>query len=233
MRLNVPELLKTKAYIDGKWIDAQNGAVFPVTNPATGETIASVPDLGGEETRAAIAAADRALPAWGALSGKERARILRQWFALIVAAAQDIALIMTSEQGKPLAEARSEVAYAASFVEWFAEEAKRVYGDTVPAPNAKQRIIVIRQPVGVCAAITPWNFPAAMVTRKVAPALAAGCTVVVKPAAYTPLTALALAELAERAGVPPGALNVVTGASARRIGDELSASPFVRKLSFT
>jgi succinate-semialdehyde dehydrogenase/glutarate-semialdehyde dehydrogenase len=232
MRQNARELLKNKAYIDGEWVDARSGAVFPVTNPATGETIASVPDLGGEETRAAIDAADRALPAWSTLSGKERARVLRQWFALIVAAAEDIALIMSSEQGKPLAEARGEVAYAASFVEWFAEEAKRIYGDTLPAPRADQRIIVVRQPVGVCAAITPWNFPAAMVTRKVAPALAAGCTVIVKPAAYTPLTALALAELAGRAGVPPGVLNVVTG-SARRIGDELTASPVVRKLSFT
>ncbi|MDR3213127.1 MAG: NAD-dependent succinate-semialdehyde dehydrogenase [Azoarcus sp.] len=235
MKLNDRDLLKNKAYINGQWAEARSGAVFPVTNPATGETVASVSDMGGEETRAAIEAADAALPAWSALSGKERAQILRQWFALIVAATDDIALIMTTEQGKPLPEARGEAAYAASFVEWFAEEAKRVYGDTLSAPTADKRIIVIRQPVGVCAAITPWNFPAAMITRKVAPALAAGCTVVVKPAEYTPLTALALAELAGRAGIPPGVFNVITGcaASAPLIGKELTASPTVRKLSFT
>jgi succinate-semialdehyde dehydrogenase/glutarate-semialdehyde dehydrogenase len=235
MRLNDAGLLKDKAYIDGKWLAARTGTVFPVTNPATGATIASVSDLGADETRAAIEAAARALPAWRKRSGKERALILRKWFDLIVAATDDIALIMTTEQGKPLAEARGEVAYAASFVEWFAEEGRRVYGDTMPAPTGDKRIIVIKQPIGVCAAITPWNFPAAMITRKVAPALAAGCTAIVKPAEYTPLTALALAELADRAGIPAGVFNIVTGsaASAPLIGGELTANPTVRKLSFT
>jgi succinate-semialdehyde dehydrogenase/glutarate-semialdehyde dehydrogenase len=232
MQLSDRKLLKNQAYIDGKWLDARTGATFPVSNPATGEPIASVPDMSGEETRAAIEAADRAWPAWRKLAGKERAQILRQWFDLIVAATEDIALIMTSEQGKPLAEARGEVGYAASFVEWFAEEAKRVYGDTLPAPTGDKRIIVVKQPIGVCAAITPWNFPAAMITRKVAPALAAGCVAIVKPAKYTPLTALALAELAERAGFPPGVFNVLTG-SASLIGHELTTHPTVRKLSFT
>ncbi|GHU07602.1 glutarate-semialdehyde dehydrogenase DavD [Betaproteobacteria bacterium] len=235
MQLNNPNLLKTRAYIDGKWLNANTGALFPVTNPATGEVIASVADMSGDETRAAIEAADRALPAWRKRSGKERAQILRKWFELIVAATDDLALIMTTEQGKPLAEARGEVSYAASFVEWFAEEAKRVYGDTIPSPTPDKRIIVVKQPIGVCAAITPWNFPSAMITRKIAPALAAGCTAIVKPAEYTPLSALALAELAEQAGIPPGVFNIVTGsaASAPLIGNELSSNPTVRKLSFT
>jgi len=191
--------------------------------------------MGGAETKRAIAAADRALPAWRALTGKQRAAVLRKWYELIVANADDLGLLMTSEQGKPLAEARGEALYAAAFAEWFAEEAKRVYGDTLPSPVAGQRIVVLKQPIGVCAAITPWNFPAAMITRKVAPALAAGCTVVVKPAEQTPLTALALAELAQRAGFPAGVFNVVTGSaeSAPRIGAELTANPIVRKLSFT
>ncbi|MDR2364674.1 MAG: NAD-dependent succinate-semialdehyde dehydrogenase [Zoogloeaceae bacterium] len=235
MQLNHPNLLKNKAYIDGKWRDAENGAVFAVTNPATGATLASAPDMGAAETRAAIEAAQRALPAWKKLSGKERALILRKWHDRIVAAAADIARIMTSEQGKPLAEANGEVLYAASFIEWFAEEGRRVYGDTMLAPGNDKRIVVIRQPIGVCAAITPWNFPAAMITRKAAPALAAGCTMLVKPAEHTPLTALALAELAEQAGIPPGVFNVVTcaAASAPAVGRELTANPIVRKLSFT
>ncbi len=235
MNINDMRLLRNRAYVDGRWTEARSAAVFPVTNPADDALLASVPDMAGEDTRAAIAAADKALPAWRSLSAKERSQVLRRWFDLIVGSADDIALIMTSEQGKPLSEARGEVLYAASFVEWFAEEAKRVYGDTIPAPTSDKRIIVTKQPIGVCAAITPWNFPAAMITRKVAPALAAGCTVVVKPAEHTPLTALALAELADRAGIPPGVFNVVTGsaASARLIGAELTANPIVRKLSFT
>ncbi|MDR1228010.1 MAG: NAD-dependent succinate-semialdehyde dehydrogenase [Azoarcus sp.] len=235
MQLNDPELLKTKAHINGKWLDAKSGATFPVIDPATGATIASVPDMAAEETRSAIEAASEAMISWRRCAAQERARILRKWFDLIVAATDDLALIMTTEQGKPLPEARGEVAYAASFVEWFAEEAKRVYGDVIPAPSADKRIVVVKQPIGVCAAITPWNFPAAMIARKIAPALAAGCAVVVKPAEYTPLTALALAGLASRAGVPPGIFNVVTGsaASAPLIGGELTANPIVRKLSFT
>jgi succinate-semialdehyde dehydrogenase/glutarate-semialdehyde dehydrogenase len=235
MQLNNPNLLKSKAYIDGKWRDADSGAVFTVTNPATGATLASVPDMGVTETRVAIAAAERALPAWKKRSGKERALILRKWYELIVAATDDIAQIMTAEQGKPLAEARGEVAYAASFVEWFAEEGRRIYGDTIPAPTSDKRIVVVKQAIGVCAAITPWNFPAAMITRKVAPALAAGCTALVKPAEYTPLTALALAELAEQAGIPAGVFNIITaaGASSPAVGKELTANPTIRKLSFT
>lgn len=235
MKLNDPKLLRQQAYVDGKWIGAVSGDTFSVTDPATNALICSVPDMTEIETRTAIEAADRALKSWRKRSAKERSVILRKWFELITAATDDIAMIMTAEQGKPLAEARGEVTYAASFVEWFAEEAKRVYGDTIPAPTSDKRIIVIKQPVGVCAAITPWNFPAAMITRKVAPALAAGCTAIVKPAEHTPLTALALAELADRAGIPPGVFNVVTGssASAPRIGGELTANPIVRKLSFT
>jgi succinate-semialdehyde dehydrogenase/glutarate-semialdehyde dehydrogenase len=200
-----------------------------------GVWVVDVPDMGGAETRRAIAAADGAWPAWRSLSAKQRATVMRRWFDLMTANADDLALLMTSEQGKPLAEAHGEVLYAASFVEWFAEEGKRAYGDTMPSPDPKTRIVVLKQPVGVCAAITPWNFPAAMITRKVAPALAAGCTVVVKPAEQTPLTALALAELAQRAGFPPGVFNVVTGAaeSAAKIGGELTSNPIVRKLSFT
>lgn len=233
MKLSDPGLLRSQAYIDGGWMDA--GLQVPVHDPATGTRIGAVPEMGAGETRLAIAAAERAWPAWRSRPAKERSQILRRWHDLIVTAADDVAMIMMSEQGKPLAEARGEVMYAASFVEWFAEEAKRVYGDTIPAPTADKRIVVVKQPVGVCAAITPWNFPAAMITRKVAPALAAGCTMVVKPAEQTPLTALALAELAHRAGVPPGVLNVVTGSAStsRQIGEALTASPVVRKLSFT
>jgi succinate-semialdehyde dehydrogenase/glutarate-semialdehyde dehydrogenase len=235
MKLNDLQLFRTQCYIDGTWADADSGVTFAVSNPAGGAHLAEVPDMGAAETRRAIAAADRAWPAWRNLTGKERAAILRKWYELIMGSADDLAWLMTSEQGKPLAEAKGEVAYGASFVEWFAEEAKRVYGDTIPSTSADKRLIVIKQPIGVCAAITPWNFPAAMITRKVAPALAAGCTVVVKPAEQTPLTALALAELAHRAGFPPGVFNVVTGSAAQapKIGAELTSSTIVRKLSFT
>ncbi len=229
MDLIDPDLLRDRCLIDGIWTGEPKLAV---TDPASGEIIAHVPQLGAAETREAIAAAERALPAWRARTAKERATALRRWFDAIVAATEDLAMIMTREQGKPLAEARGEVAYAAAYVEWFAEEAKRVYGEIIPSHRADSRLLVIRQPVGVCAAITPWNFPAAMITRKAAAALAAGCTMVVKPASQTPLTALALARLAERAGIPAGVINVVTG-SAREIGGELTANPVVRKLSFT
>jgi succinate-semialdehyde dehydrogenase/glutarate-semialdehyde dehydrogenase len=235
MNLNDLQLLKSLAYVDGAWCGADGGATFPVTDPASGALIAAVPDMGATETRRAIGAADRAWPAWRGKTAKERAAVLRKWFELMTANAADLARMMTCEQGKPYAEALGEVHYAASFVEWFAEEAKRVYGDTIPATQADKRLIVVKQPIGVCAAITPWNFPAAMITRKVAPALAAGCTVVVKPAEQTPLTALALAELAHRAGFPAGVFNVVTGsaAAAPKIGAELTGNPTVRKLSFT
>ncbi|AKU12556.1 succinate-semialdehyde dehydrogenase [Azoarcus sp. CIB] len=223
---------RRQAYIDGCWSDADSGATFAVRNPATGETIAHVPDMGAAETARAIAAANAALPAWRRTLAKERAALLRRWFALIVDAADELAAIMTAEQGKPLAEAKGEVTYAASFAEWFAEEAKRTMGDVIPTVGQDRRLLVIRQPVGVCAAITPWNFPAAMITRKVAPAFAAGCTVIVKPAEQTPLTALALMALAEKAGFPKGVFNVVTGDPVA-IGGELTSSPVVRKLSFT
>jgi succinate-semialdehyde dehydrogenase/glutarate-semialdehyde dehydrogenase len=222
-------LLREQAFIDGAWV---GGRDVPVTDPASGEVVAHVPSLGAEETRQAIAAARRAQDAWRTRTAADRARILRRWFDLVMAAQDDLALILTREQGKPLAEAKGEIAYAASFIEWFAEEVKRVYGEVIPSHRADARLVVIRQPVGVVAAITPWNFPAAMITRKVAPALAAGCTVVLKPALETPLTALALAVLAERAGVPAGAFNVVTGES-QPIGAELTSNPIVRKLSFT
>ncbi|MDP2810250.1 MAG: NAD-dependent succinate-semialdehyde dehydrogenase [Rhodocyclaceae bacterium] len=233
MQLRDPALLRTQAFIDGGWADG--AATFPVHDPASGALLAEVPDLDAGETRRAIEAADAAWPAWRAKTGKERAAVLRRWFDLINANADDLALLMTSEQGKPLAEARGEVAYGASFVEWFAEEAKRVYGDVIPAPTPDRRLIVLKQPVGVCAAITPWNFPMAMIARKVAPALAAGCTVVVKPAEQTPLSALALAELSRRAGFPPGVLNVVTCSASNvlKVSAELTANPIVRKLSFT
>jgi succinate-semialdehyde dehydrogenase/glutarate-semialdehyde dehydrogenase len=235
MQLRDPELFRQLAFVSGVWAPADSGATVAVRNPATGEPLAAVPDMGAAETRRAIDAANAAWPAWRALTARQRGAILRKWFELIVANADDLALLMTSEQGKPLAEARGEALYAASFVEWFAEEAKRCYGDVIPQTIASQRLLVLKQPVGVCAAITPWNFPCAMITRKVAPALAAGCTVVVKPAEQTPLTALALAVLAERAGFPPGVFNLVTGsaASAPLIGGELTANPTVRKLSFT
>ena len=202
MQLHNPDLLRQQAFIDGAWV--AGAATFAVTDPASGAVLAHVPELGADETRRAIDAANAAWPAWRALPAKQRSAMLRAWFDLILVNIDDLAMLITREQGKPLAEARGEIAYAASFVEWFAEEGKRVYGDTIPATNSGQRIVVMKQPIGVCAAITPWNFPAAMITRKVAPALAAGCTVVVKPAEQTPLTALALAELASRAGLPAG-----------------------------
>jgi succinate-semialdehyde dehydrogenase/glutarate-semialdehyde dehydrogenase len=232
MKLDDAALFRDRCLIGGQWVSADGGGEFEVSNPATGERLARVPDLGAAETHRAIEAADAAWPAWRAATAKARAAPMRRWFDLITAHADDLARLMTAEQGKPFAEARGEVAYAASFVEWFAEEAKRIYGDTIPSPAADKRLLVIRQPVGVCAAITPWNFPAAMITRKVAPALAAGCTVVIKPAEQTPLTALALGELAQRAGFPPGVVNLVTG-DAVAIGAELTANPVVRKLSFT
>ncbi|MBK8896145.1 MAG: NADP-dependent succinate-semialdehyde dehydrogenase [Candidatus Competibacteraceae bacterium] len=223
-------LLRQHCFIDGQWRDG--AAKIEVTNPANGELLATVPKFGAAETREAIEAAARAWPAWRAKTAKERAALLRQWFELIMANQEDLARLMTAEQGKPLAESRGEIAYAGSFIEWFAEEGKRLYGDTIPAPVASQRIVVIKEPIGVCAAITPWNFPAAMIARKAGPALAAGCTMVVKPASQTPLSALALAALAERAGIPPGVLSVVTG-SAGEIGAELCTHPSVRKLTFT
>jgi len=223
-------LFREQCYIDGEWVGAQK--TFPVDNPATGAILGSVPDLGTAETRRAIDAAERAWPAWRAKTAKERAAILRKWFDLMMGAQEDLAQILTAEQGKPLAEARGEIAYGASFIEWFAEEAKRAYGDVVPTHQADKRILVIKQPIGVSAMITPWNFPNAMITRKAGPALAAGCTVVLKPAEQTPFSALAMAELAERAGIPKGVFNVITG-DAPTIGKELCANPKVRKLSFT
>lgn len=225
-------LLETRAWLASGWVGGTEGRSFPVTNPATGDILARVASLGAAEVEQAIAASALAQQGWQKRTSHERAKILRAWYDLIVANADDLAFIMTSEQGKPLAEARGEIVYAASFVEWFAEEAKRIYGDVIPHPQGDKRILVIRQPVGVCAAITPWNFPAAMITRKVAPALAAGCSIIVRPADLTPLTALALAVLAERAGIPAGVLQVVCGPS-REIGAVLTASPIVRKLSFT
>jgi len=230
--LSDSELLRTQAYIDGVWVDADDGARMPVTNPATGDVLTEIARVGATETQRAIEAAERAMTDWRTRPAKARAQILRRWYDLIMAAQDDLARLMTLEQGKPLAEARGEVAYGASYVEWFGEEAKRIYGDVIPGPAADRRIVCIRQPVGVVAAITPWNFPIAMITRKAAPALAAGCTIVIKPASETPLCALALAVLAERAGIPAGVLNVVAG-SAREIGAELTSNPTVRKLTFT
>ncbi len=225
-------LLRSTVFLGGKWLAADSGETLAVRDPATGAVLAEVPNCGAAETRRAIAAADAALPAWRALTAKQRSQLLQRWFALINENADDLAQLITAEGGKPLSEAKGEVAYGASFVEWFAEEGKRAYGETIPATAADKRLVVIKQPIGVCAAITPWNFPLAMITRKVAPALAAGCTVVVKPAEQTPLTALALAVLAEAAGFPAGVFNVLTGDPVA-IGGELTASPVVRKLSFT
>jgi succinate-semialdehyde dehydrogenase/glutarate-semialdehyde dehydrogenase len=233
--LQDPRLFRQACYIDGAWIETSaEGArnLIEVDNPATGEIVGTVPRLGRAETRLAIDAAARAFPAWRRKTAKERAIVMRRWFDLMMANQEDLARLMTTEQGKPLVEARGEVAYAASFLEWFGEEAKRVYGDTIPAHQPDKRILVIKEPIGVVACITPWNFPLAMITRKAGPAIAAGCTVVLKPASQTPLSALALAELAERAGVPPGVLNIITGA-ASEIGGELTSNPVVRKLSFT
>lgn len=232
MKLRKQNLFRNQCFVAGKWIDAAGNRTIDVHNPATGELIGTVPALGREETAGAIAAADGAWPAWRLKTAHERSRIVRRWYDLIVDHQDDLAMIMTAEQGKPLAESLGEVLYGAGFVEWFAEEAKRVYGDIIPMGQPGKRIIVIKQPVGVCAAITPWNFPSAMITRKAAPALAAGCPVVIKPAAQTPFSALALAELAREAGMPPGVFNVLTG-PATEIGAELTANPVVRKLSFT
>ena len=235
MQLKDMTLLKCQGFIDGQWVAADSGAVFAVTDPASGSKIVEVADMGVAETRRAIDAAARALPAWRAKTAKERGAVLRRWFELILAHTEDLALLMTTEQGKPLGEARGEVVYGASFLEWFAEEGKRAYGDVIPTVAPDRRLLVIKQPIGVCAAITPWNFPIAMITRKVGPALAAGCTLVAKPAEATPLSALALAELAHRAGVPPGVFNVVTADAghAPEIGLELCTHPTVRKVSFT
>ena len=234
--LQDPTLLKTQALIDGQWVaSTECSARFDVTDPATGAVLAQVANLGAAQTEAAIAAAHRAWPAWRALPAKARSAILMKWFHLLIQHADDLARIMTAEQGKPLAEAKGEVAYGASFLEWFAEEGRRIYGETVPSTDPSKRFLVLKQPVGVCAAITPWNFPIAMITRKVAPALAAGCPVVIKPAEATPLSALAVAELAQRAGMPPGVLNVITADADQSIevGKALCASDVVRHLSFT
>ncbi len=233
LSLTDPGLLKTQAYIDGKWCDANDGARFDVTNPATGEVIVSVPDMGADETRVAITAADAAWPEWRSKTAKERAAILRKLYFLMLENQEDLAQILTAECGKPIAEGRGEIAYGASFIEWFGEEAKRAYGDVIPAPFNDRRIVVDKQPIGVCVAITPWNFPTAMVTRKVGPALAAGCPIILKPAQDTPLSALALVELARRAGVPDGVFSVVTSSSGPKVGDEMTSNPIVRKLSFT
>jgi len=232
MQLNDSRLFRQQAYINGAWVDADGGATFPVVNPADQSRLGTAPKMGRPETRRAIEAADKALPGWRAMTAKERAAILRKWNDLILENKEDLARIMTAEQGKPMSESRGEIAYAASFIEWFAEEGKRVYGDTIPAHVRDKRLFVIKQPVGVVAAITPWNFPSAMITRKCAPALAAGCTVVIKPAEDTPYSAFALADLADRAGFPKGTINVVTGAP-QEIGEEMTANPTVRKFSFT
>ena len=232
MKLRDPDLLRTRAFIAGKWVDATGGATHQVLNPATGEDVGTVPDMGAAETRHAIETAAAAFPAWAAQTARERAAVLRRWYELMMANQEDLATLMTAEQGKPLAESKGEIAYAASFIEWFAEEGKRLYGDVIPGHQADKRILVLRQPVGVVACITPWNFPAAMITRKVGPALAAGCTLVVKPASQTPYSALAMAELAARAGMPAGALSVITG-DAAAIGGEMTSNPIVRKVSFT
>lgn len=232
MQLKDIQLFRQKAFLNGEWQDADKGQTIKVTNPANGEVIGTVPKMGTAETRRAIEAAEKALPAWRSLTAKERSGKLRRWFELIIENQDDLARLMTLEQGKPLAEAKGEIVYAASFIEWFAEEAKRVYGDTIPGHQPDKRLIVIKQPIGVTAAITPWNFPAAMITRKAGPALAAGCTMVLKPASQTPFSALALAELADRAGIPAGVFSIVTG-SAGDIGSELTSNPMVRKLTFT
>jgi succinate-semialdehyde dehydrogenase/glutarate-semialdehyde dehydrogenase len=231
VNLKDPKLFRDQCYVDGAWIGAQK--TFPVTNPATGVVLAQVPDLGAADARRAIEAANAAWAGWRAKTAKERGAIMRKWFDLIMANQEDLAQILTAEQGKPLTEARGEIAYGASFIEWYAEEGKRVYGDIIPQHQADKRLLVIKQPVGVTAAITPWNFPNAMITRKVAPALAAGCTVVLKPAEQTPLSALALAELAERAGLPKGVLNILTTNDPAAVGAELTSNPLVRKITFT
>jgi succinate-semialdehyde dehydrogenase/glutarate-semialdehyde dehydrogenase len=232
MKLRDPDLLRTRAFIGGNWVEASDGATLAVVNPASGESLGTVPNMGIADTRRAIEAAARAFPAWAALTAKERAAILRRWYELLMANQEDLATLMTAEQGKPLSEAKGEIAYGAAFIEWFAEEGKRLYGDVIPPHQADKRLLVLRQPVGVVAAITPWNFPLAMITRKAGPALAAGCTFICKPASQTPYSALAAAALAARAGIPPGVLNVVTG-SATAIGGEMTSNPAVRKVTFT
>jgi len=232
MQLNDPRLFNQQAYINGAWVDAHNNDVIQVTNPADNTLVGTIPNMGQIETSQAIDAANVALPEWRSKTASERSEIMRRWFNLIIEHQQDLAVIMTTEQGKPLAEAQGEIAYGASFIEWFAEEAKRIYGDVIPTPQAGRRIVVIKQPIGVVAAITPWNFPNAMITRKCAPALAVGCPVIIKPATLTPYSALALVKLAERAGFPKGVINVLTG-NPKAIGAELTSNPIVRKLSFT
>src|SRR5499433_2845559 len=232
MQLKDGKLFRQQCYVNGEWVDALNRGTIPVTNPAPGETLGTVPRTGAEETRQAIEAADKAMPAWRAKTAKQRAQILRKWADLMMENQEDLATLMTAEQGKPMTESRGEIAYAAAFIEWFGEEGKRIYGDTIPAHGTDKRIVVTKEPIGVCAAITPWNFPAAMITRKAGPALAAGCTMVLKPATATPFSALALCELAERAGVPKGVFSCVTGPS-NEIGGELTSNPIVRKLTFT
>src|SRR5882672_1969923 len=232
MKLQDEKLFRQKCYIDGEWVDAFDRATIPVKDPASGETLGTVPKMGAEETRRAIEAADKALPAWRGKTAKERAQILRRWFDLMMANQDDLATLMTAEQGKPLTESKGEIAYAAAFIEWFGDEGKRIYGDTIPSHGTDKRIVVLKEPIGVCAAITPWNFPAAMITRKCGPALAAGCTMVLKPASATPFSALALAELGERAGIPKGVFSVLTGGSTA-IGGEMTSNPIVRKLTFT
>jgi succinate-semialdehyde dehydrogenase / glutarate-semialdehyde dehydrogenase len=232
MKLTDSLLLREQCFIDGRWVPADNGGTLPVHNPATAETLGSIPNMGAAETRRAIAAAARALPPWAARTAQDRSIALRRWFDLMLQHQEDLAILMTAEQGKPLAESKGEIAYAAAFIEWFAEEGKRLYGDIIPGHQSDKRILVLRQPIGVVAAITPWNFPSAMITRKAGPALAAGCTLVLKPATQTPFSALALAELAARAGIPAGVFNVVTG-SAAAIGGEMTANPTVRKVTFT
>jgi succinate-semialdehyde dehydrogenase/glutarate-semialdehyde dehydrogenase len=232
MKLQDPRLFKEQCFIDGSWASADGGGTLPVHNPATAAALGTVPNMGTGETRRAIAAAAAALPPWAARTAKERAVLMRRWFDLMLANQDDLAVLMTAEQGKPLAESKGEIAYAASFIEWFAEEGKRLYGDIIPGHQSDKRILVLRQPVGVVAAITPWNFPSAMITRKAGPALAAGCTMVCKPATQTPYSALALAELADRAGIPKGVFNVITGSSTA-IGAEMTGNPTVRKVTFT
>ena len=235
VQLKDPSLFRQQAYVNGQWADADSKATFAVLNPADGQSLGVVPNMGAAETRRAIEAANAALPGWRAKLAKERANILRKWFDLIIANTDDLALLLTLEQGKPLAEAKGEIGYGAAFIEFYAEEAKRIYGDVIPQHQNDKRLVVIKQPIGVCAAITPWNFPNAMITRKVAPAIAAGCTVVIKPAEQTPFSALAIAELAERAGIPKGVINIVTTdlAGAPAVGKELTTNPIVRKVTFT
>src|SRR6266446_4819909 len=232
MKLTDAKLFRQQCYIDGAWVDADGRGTIAVENPANGERLGTVPKMGADETRRAIEAADRAWPSWRAKTAKERAVILRKWFELMMANQEDLAQLMTAEQGKPLTESRGEIAYAAAFIEWFGEEGKRTYGDTIPSHGVDKRIVVLKQPIGVCGAITPWNFPAAMITRKAGPAIASGCTMVLKPASQTPFSALALCELAERAGVPKGVFSCITG-TAKEIGGEITTNPLVRKVTFT